>query len=172
MSTPNVNSPASSTRVPSSQTEQDGAPATAPDNGYPPQRHAGAVGLGPEYGKGTSASGTDRIQGLKEELVGKILHKPQKVQHGHDLRTGELKRREREENEPHNPFQSIDTGDDKPGASSKKDEGLFQSQGETTGTEKHLSPAGEKEQAATVAPEGTDEAERQREGQANPKIIG
>jgi hypothetical protein len=61
MSTPNVNSPASSTRVPSSQTEQDGAPAIAPDSGYPPQRHAGAVGLGPEYGKDTSAVSTEHI---------------------------------------------------------------------------------------------------------------
>ncbi|KAJ3486633.1 hypothetical protein NLI96_g4108 [Meripilus lineatus] len=55
---------------------------------YPEQRHAGAVGLGPEYGKGASTG--DQLQGWKEEIVGKITHNDDKVQHGHDLRTGEI----------------------------------------------------------------------------------
>lgn len=85
---------------------------TAADNTYPPQRHAGAVGYGPEYGKGTvrrpsintlcvsligCMKGTsDKLQGLKEEFKGKLLHKPELVQHGRELRTGELKRKENE----------------------------------------------------------------------------
>ena len=32
------------------QGEDEGAP-TEPDGGYPPQKHAGAIGLGPEYGQ-------------------------------------------------------------------------------------------------------------------------
>ena len=75
---------------------------------YPPQRHAGAVGYGPEYGKGAvclsvffgptstneyQQSTGDKLEGLKEELKGKIMHEPDLVQHGHDLRTGELKRK-------------------------------------------------------------------------------
>lgn len=36
--------------------EQNGS-STEPDGGYPPQKHAGAVGLGPEYGKNQQAVG-------------------------------------------------------------------------------------------------------------------
>ena len=97
---------------------------SSPDNGggnnpYPPQRHAGAVGYGPEYGKGavcmlsveTSTqdlnarlqSTGDKLEGLKEEMKGKVLHKPDLVQHGHDLRTGELKRKQMENDVRINP---------------------------------------------------------------------
>lgn len=41
----------------------------------------------------------DKVTGYKEELIGKLFHNPQKAQHGHDLRTGELKRKELEEDE-------------------------------------------------------------------------
>ncbi|CAL1710872.1 unnamed protein product [Somion occarium] len=75
---------------------------TAPSNDeYPEQRHAGRVGLGPNYGKG--ASGGDKLAGWKEELAGKITRNPDKVHHGHDLRTGELKKKEQEEEK--NPFE-------------------------------------------------------------------
>ena len=30
---------------------EDNSPSTEPAGGYPPQKHAGAVGLGPEYAK-------------------------------------------------------------------------------------------------------------------------
>ena len=43
------------------------------------------------------AQGTgDKLKGYEEELKGKILRKPDVVQHGHDLRTGELKRKQLE----------------------------------------------------------------------------
>ncbi|KAG6329046.1 hypothetical protein ID866_10042, partial [Astraeus odoratus] len=62
---------------------------------YPPQRHAGAVGIGPEFG--THTGFTEKLAGLKEEIKGKVLRKPELVQHGHDRRTGELRKKEREQ---------------------------------------------------------------------------
>lgn len=38
----------------------------------------------------------DQFTGIGQEIKGKILHKPELVQHGKDLRTGELKRREKQ----------------------------------------------------------------------------
>ena len=52
----------------------------------------------------------------------------------------------------------------------KDDENAYQPGG--SARREHLTPKGEKEQAATIAPEGTEEAELQREGQVNPKTIG
>lgn len=40
---------------------------------------------------------SDKIDGLKEEIKGKIKHNPDLVQHGQDKRTGELKRKEMKE---------------------------------------------------------------------------
>ncbi|KAI6121129.1 hypothetical protein F5141DRAFT_998221 [Pisolithus sp. B1] len=65
------------------------------DKGFPPQRHAGAIGLGPEYAMGASTS--EKLQGLKEEMKGKITGKLELVEHGRELRTGELKRKEKEQ---------------------------------------------------------------------------
>jgi len=62
------------------------------DVDYPPQRHTGAVGLGPEFVKGASLD--DKFNGLKQELKGKMKHDSKLVEHGRDLRTGELKRKE------------------------------------------------------------------------------
>ncbi|KAI6157130.1 hypothetical protein BKA82DRAFT_994451 [Pisolithus tinctorius] len=72
------------------------------DKGFPPQRHAGAVGLGPEYAITTGFS--DKLQGLKEEVKGKILGKPELTEHGRERRTGELKRKEREQADTQDPF--------------------------------------------------------------------
>ncbi|THH29903.1 hypothetical protein EUX98_g4283 [Antrodiella citrinella] len=146
--------------------------STEPDDGYPPQLHAGKVGLGPEYGKG--ASGGDKLTGWKEEIAGKILHNPEKVQHGKDMRTGELKKREKEDEQ--NPFEpgsgpATDKGDaEKPDESkppavnsaSRTDSNVAQAGTPQTGHEENT----EKEQAATTAPEGSDEAEVQRKGEA------
>jgi len=67
----------------------------ASNDEYPPQLHAGQVGYGPNFGQGTSTG--DKMTGFKEELVGKVKRDTDLVQHGHDLRTGNLQRREREE---------------------------------------------------------------------------
>lgn len=36
----------------------------------------------------------DKLGGLTEEMKGKVLKKPEVAQHGHDRRTGELKKQE------------------------------------------------------------------------------
>lgn len=36
----------------------------------------------------------EKLGGLTEEVKGKVLKKPEVVQHGHDRRTGELKKKE------------------------------------------------------------------------------
>ncbi|EMD36283.1 hypothetical protein CERSUDRAFT_95623 [Gelatoporia subvermispora B] len=79
---------------------------------YPEQRHAGAVGYGPDYQKGATMG--DKIDGYEEELKGKILRKPDLVQHGREMRTGELKKKARE-----GDIDSLDQG--KNGHSNKSD---------------------------------------------------
>ncbi|KAH7920841.1 hypothetical protein BV22DRAFT_1107486 [Leucogyrophana mollusca] len=115
------------------------------DDDLPPQRHAGAVGLGPEYAKG--AGFVDKIGGLQEELKGKILRKPDIAQHGHERRTGELKKKEGEEDsddQAHSPNEApIPKPGDEDANPREKDE---------------------KAQAATIAPEGTEQAQKQSEG--------
>ncbi|KAI0067086.1 hypothetical protein BV25DRAFT_1774580, partial [Artomyces pyxidatus] len=61
---------------------------------YPPQLHSGAVGYGPEYNQGPGFS--EQLQGVKEQIKGKLTHKPDLVEHGRERRTGELKHREQE----------------------------------------------------------------------------
>ncbi|KAG8951892.1 hypothetical protein FRC04_005584 [Tulasnella sp. 424] len=67
----------------------------APDQDYPEQKHAGKVGYGPNFAeaRGKITMG-EKIDGLKEEMKGKLKHDQHMVQEGHDKRTGELKRRE------------------------------------------------------------------------------
>ncbi|KDR78954.1 hypothetical protein GALMADRAFT_64291 [Galerina marginata CBS 339.88] len=115
----------------------DNNTSAPPSNGgsdYPEQLHAGKVGYGPNYRAGPSLE--DKIQGLKEELKGKVTHKPDLVQHGREVMSGEEKRKKL-------------TGEvSTPG-------GMAVNQGYGKGA---------MEQAATVAPEGTREAEMQRKG--------
>ncbi|KAL4063785.1 hypothetical protein J3A83DRAFT_4284878 [Scleroderma citrinum] len=68
---------------------------------FPPQRHAGAVGIGPEFVK--KISFTEKIAGIKEEIKGRILRKPELVKHGHDRRTGTLGKTAREQAGPEDP---------------------------------------------------------------------
>ncbi|KAF8505225.1 hypothetical protein JB92DRAFT_2965732 [Gautieria morchelliformis] len=68
------------------------------DARYPEQRHAGAVGYGPEYlshhhAKDGATLG-DKITGVTEQVVGKITRKPKLVKKGHDKETGEQKKQE------------------------------------------------------------------------------
>ena len=96
-----------------SDSKGDVNPSSPRDADYPPQLHAGAVGLGPEFGKGAVRTNPslrapqilvdklspvqtigEKIDGMKEEIKGKVKHDPELVQHGRDQRTGELKRKE------------------------------------------------------------------------------
>ncbi|KAG9311454.1 hypothetical protein JVU11DRAFT_8569 [Chiua virens] len=74
----------------------------ANDPTLPPQRHAGAVGLGPNYPLGPGLG--DKIEGIAEEIKGKILGRPELVEHGREHRTGELLRKERERDNATDPF--------------------------------------------------------------------
>ncbi|KIM54901.1 hypothetical protein SCLCIDRAFT_1221511 [Scleroderma citrinum Foug A] len=71
------------------------------EEAFPPQRHAGAVGIGPEYVSKTGFM--EKVVGLKEEIKGKILRKPELVQHGHDRRTGRLAKKAREQADAQDP---------------------------------------------------------------------
>jgi len=62
------------------------------DPTLPPQRHAGAVGIGPNYPLGPSL-GT-KIGGAMEEIKGKIMGKSEVAEHGRERRTGESTRNE------------------------------------------------------------------------------
>ncbi|KAF8901163.1 hypothetical protein CPB84DRAFT_1777889 [Gymnopilus junonius] len=59
---------------------------------YPPQRHAGKVGYGPNLPDDPNL--IDRVVGLVDELKGKVTHNPDLVQHGHEIYTGEAKIKE------------------------------------------------------------------------------
>ncbi|KAN0082599.1 hypothetical protein V8E55_008394 [Tylopilus felleus] len=74
------------------------------DPSLPPQRHAGAVGLGPNYPLGPSVG--DKLGGVAEEFKGKVLGKPEVVAHGRERRTGALMRKARERDEAAGPFQA------------------------------------------------------------------
>ncbi|TFK49667.1 hypothetical protein OE88DRAFT_1646107 [Heliocybe sulcata] len=114
------------------------------DQDYPEQHHAGAVGYGPEYHKGATFG--DKMSGLTEEAKGKITRKPEVVEHGHEMRTGALKQKQQEVDDGSSPFGSAGEGASAGPA------------GASAGTE------GGREQAATVAPAGTQAAEDQRTG--------
>ncbi|KAG1724349.1 hypothetical protein EDB19DRAFT_314643 [Suillus lakei] len=73
------------------------------DSQLPPQRHAGAVGLGPSYGQGVGFG--EKLGGLQEEIKGKIMKKPELVEHGRERRTGILKKKEQEQlDDEEDPF--------------------------------------------------------------------
>ncbi|KAJ7841045.1 hypothetical protein B0H14DRAFT_2587071 [Mycena olivaceomarginata] len=65
------------------------------DSQYPEQKHAGAVGYGPNYNQG--AGFVEKITGLKEQVKGKVTHNPELAAKGHERMTGELKHKELEE---------------------------------------------------------------------------
>jgi hypothetical protein len=74
----------------------DSTPATAPDAvQYPEQKHAGKVGYGPNYHQDASLG--EKATGFKEEVLGKVKHDEGMIAHGHELRTGALKKKALEE---------------------------------------------------------------------------
>ncbi|KAF5342239.1 hypothetical protein D9611_001928 [Ephemerocybe angulata] len=70
--------------------------------GYPPQKHTGRVGLGPNYNPNPTFG--EKFEGLKEEVKGKIRRNPEEIEHGKEMVSGELKRRERDEDMKSSPF--------------------------------------------------------------------
>jgi len=145
-------------------------------DGYPPQRHAGKVGLGPEFGvqKGEKKDGIGaKITGFKEQMKGKILRKPELVEKGHERVTGEFQQKEKEKEEKDDPFANAggedkkDEGDDsKPeeGDDSKPEEGDDSKLEKPKSTAPSHTTEGDKaakEQAATTHPEGTEAGHEQ-----------
>ncbi|KAG0697471.1 hypothetical protein DFH29DRAFT_946396 [Suillus ampliporus] len=84
-------------------TQSASEPSSTNDSQLPPQRHAGAVGLGPAYNQGVGLG--DKISGLQEEIKGKITKNPELVEHGREKRSGALKKKEQKEQDvKENPF--------------------------------------------------------------------
>ena len=144
--------------------QSDSAPQASTPTEYPPQRHAGQVSIGPYYNVGpvsrSASSQTpvnrvqsmeDRIAGLKAEVLGKIEHKPELVNQGRELRSGEAKRKKMH-------------GDVRAYMLTNLPLLIALLQDEPVGIAQKAEA--KKEQAATVAPQGTAAAETQRKGQA------
>ncbi|KAJ3738732.1 hypothetical protein DFH05DRAFT_1516698 [Lentinula detonsa] len=109
-SSPGIDANSSSASNISQSNNNESAPSTEED--YPEQRHAGAVGYGPNYRQGATLS--DKISGLKEELKGKVTKNPELVEHGKEKKTGDLKRKELEEDMNNmDPFQTAADDDNK-----------------------------------------------------------
>lgn len=115
----------------------------------------------------------DKIGGLTEEVKGKMLKKPEVAQHGHDRRTGELKKKQQDQAvrltlqfsfSPflifHNHTRQLNAYIVPPHVS--QDASPFADQ-----------HAGEGERAATVAPGGTEKGEQQKVqgGEGKTKVI-
>lgn len=122
-----------------------------PEGGYPPQLHTGKVGYGPNYHPDPTLG--EKWTGLKEEVKGKVKHNPEEVQHGKELRSGELKRREREADLSDDPFKK---GDD---SNTEQTPGIAR--------DDHK---GQREQASTVAPVGHPDHDMQRKGEAVDRV--
>jgi len=72
---------------------------------YPEQLHAGKVdGVGPEFAKQQQTTFSDRLQGVKEQIKGTLKRDPELKQTGKDRMTGELKKRQREDQDKSDPF--------------------------------------------------------------------
>ncbi|OAX43444.1 hypothetical protein K503DRAFT_765889 [Rhizopogon vinicolor AM-OR11-026] len=88
--------------VSSSEAPSQDTTSSSTSEGLPPQRHAGAVGLGPAYHQGPGFG--DKLVGLEEEIKGKIMKKPELVEQGRERRTGALKKKELEQDDKDDPF--------------------------------------------------------------------
>ncbi|GAA5824496.1 hypothetical protein JCM11251_000448 [Rhodosporidiobolus azoricus] len=90
----------------------EGGAGEQPEGGYPPQAHAGKLGLGPSYNQGGGLADTLAAKG--EILKGKITHNPALVQQGHDRQSGVLQQQyqaeKQAEEEADSPFTRPDDG--------------------------------------------------------------
>ncbi|KAM0789578.1 hypothetical protein ACM66B_000387 [Microbotryomycetes sp. NB124-2] len=90
-------------------TDSQGMSGDVGADGYPEQAHAGKLGLGPNYRKHPTTG--DKLSGTMEEIKGKITRNPETVQHGHDLKTGELFEKEAAKDDAEDPFAKPEGGD-------------------------------------------------------------
>jgi hypothetical protein len=75
---------------------------TSASESYPEQKHAGAVGIGPNYHHGPTTG--DKLTGMKEQIKGSVTRNAELQQQGKDRRTGELQRRH-EHGHEESPFE-------------------------------------------------------------------
>ncbi|KAJ3925414.1 MAG: hypothetical protein NXY57DRAFT_967871 [Lentinula lateritia] len=107
----NPPSPTTTPNTTTTSTTANSSSSSSPSS-YPSQHHAGAVGYGPNYRQGASL--TDKLTGLKEELKGKVTKNPGLVEHGREMKSGELKKKEEEEDMNNlDPFGTADDDDEK-----------------------------------------------------------
>ncbi|KAJ7621230.1 hypothetical protein FB45DRAFT_1062248 [Roridomyces roridus] len=97
---------ATKTQPPSEQSTDRDESTVEGDSTYPEQKHAGKVGLGPNYHRGADLG--DKMAGFKESVKGKITHNPDLAAKGHDRMTGELQRKEQEGDDKADPFAKPD----------------------------------------------------------------
>ncbi|KAK4702857.1 hypothetical protein P7C70_g3361, partial [Phenoliferia sp. Uapishka_3] len=72
------------------------------EQGYPEQKHAGKVGLGPNYKSGATTG--DKISGMMDIAKGKITKNPELVQEGEMKKSGVLQQKQRAEDDAEDPF--------------------------------------------------------------------
>ncbi|BGP17062.1 hypothetical protein JCM10213v2_005071 [Rhodosporidiobolus nylandii] len=87
---------------------ESAAGAGEPEGGYPPQLHAGKVGLGPHYKQGGGLA--DSLKGKEEVLKGKLKHDEGLIQQGHDRQSGVLAAKQRAAEDEDSPFTRPDDG--------------------------------------------------------------
>jgi len=98
---PNENTMDLKSRPNDAANDHQAADTGHPNEEYPPQLHAGKVGLGPHYGEANRVTIGEQITGIRETIKGRLKHDSQLEERGHERITGELKRKEREkENDP------------------------------------------------------------------------
>ncbi|KAF9048559.1 hypothetical protein BJ165DRAFT_1526003 [Panaeolus papilionaceus] len=126
----------------SAQPAQTNTKANAPiDENLPPQLHAGKVGYGPNYRAGPTLE--EKVAGLKEELLGKVTHNKERVHHGHEIRTGEEKRKKMTGEDEPNPFSGAeeDHSLQSPAAGLKDDKSNDQNSTSSTAQDTTKTPA-------------------------------
>lgn len=116
----------------------------------------------------------EKLGGLTEEVKGKVLKKPEVVQHGHDRRTGQLKKKE--EDAAVRIASMLSLWKFSVICTVAHSLSVLQNSNPFENKSEHApAPAtgGETERAAMTAPEGTEHGERQRAqgGEGKTKMI-
>jgi len=141
------------------------------DDGYPEQRHAGKLeGVGPEYGMQNRVTVFERLQGVKEQVKGTILRKPDVKQHGKERMTGELKKKEKEEADKADPFGNApDDKSEKPSEGGGGDDENKEDNSDAPPKGNADSPTGEGRKESSSAlndPRDTKDASEQQDAEA------
>ncbi|KAF4610047.1 hypothetical protein D9613_010664 [Agrocybe pediades] len=119
-------------------------------NIYPEQRHAGKIGYGPNFNTGAGLG--DKLIGLAEEIRGKLTGNRDLVRHGHDVFSGESKRRKLLGLDDADPVFETGQGAAKPKVDPGAPSGTFSSAAEPTPRESSLRNVNQSYKEAVVHP--------------------